>query len=398
MVESWDRAVFIPACRESALLPGCIKSLADIAPPRTILVLVINARVDASEETHKDNDSSFEWLTQFPHKQQAPDQWMFQLPNLDVLVLDRWTHPFRLQPKQGVGTARAMGAGFICSLYHNKRLKYPWIWSTDADARFPDDYLKEPTEDGTCIVPYIHTSSNGHTPPIALEIYEYSLRYYALGLHHAQSPYAFPTIGSTILISIDAYEKSHGFPHRMAGEDFYLLAKASKVSAIHYLKRSPIQLLCRDSDRVPFGTGQGMATIEANHNTKELYHPKIFDDLKQWVHYLNTSSDETLIDDLETITFDFPHKKKLIKLLAQPAKGARIQTRRHEWFDAFRTLKWIHYMRDTKWGTLPYKQALVQARFTQLSESEQDNWQRTLKHIEENRITSAGKVLFHSRM
>ena len=398
MDKTWDRAVFIPACRESSLLPGCIKSLAKIAPPHTLLVLVINGRIDASEETHADNDASFAWLTQFPHVQQAPDQWMFHLPNLDIIVLDRWTKPFRLQSKQGVGTARALGAEFICDLYHSKRLNQPWIWSTDADARFPHDYLTIPEEYGTCIVPYIHTDSTGSRPPQALEIYEYSLRYYALGLHHAQSPYAFPTIGSTILISIEAYEKSHGFPHRMAGEDFYLLAKASKVSEIHYLNRSPIQLLCRDSDRVPFGTGQGMATIEANQNTKELYHPKIFDDLKLWLHYLYTSSDASLLSDLESITTDFPHKNKLRKLLAQPAKGARIQTRRHEWFDAFRTLKWIHHMRDTKWGTLPYKQALIQAPFTNLDASAQEEWQDKLRNLEETRISSAGRILFRSRM
>ena len=141
-----------------------------------------------------------------------------------------------------------------------------------------------------------------------------------------------------------------------------------------------------------------MATIEANQNTKELYHPKIFDDLKLWLHYLYTSSDASLLSDLESITTDFPHKNKLRKLLAQPAKGARIQTRRHEWFDAFRTLKWIHHMRDTKWGTLPYKQALTQAPFTNLDASAQEEWQDKLRNMEEDRISSAGRILFRSRM
>ena len=395
MANHWDRAVFIPACRESALLPGCIESLANIAPPRTILVLVINARVDASMETHKDNDASFAWLRQFPHQQTSSDQWMVHVPNLDILVLDRWTPLFRLQPKQGVGTARALGAELICSLYHNKLLTYPWIWSTDADARFPKDYLTVPGRLGTCIIPYLHTSSDGQKPPKALEIYEYSLRYYALGLHYARSPYAFPTIGSTILMSIDSYEKSHGFPHRMAGEDFYLLAKASKVSDVYYLNRSPIRLLCRESDRVPFGTGQGMADIETNNNKKRLYHPNIFNDLQRWIHCLNTSSDDTLLDDLHTITTDFPHQKKFIKLLSQPAKGPRIRTRRHEWFDAFRTLKWIHHMRETKLGTLPYEEALIHAPFTQLSPLAHDQWQQNLRKKEENRISSAGRCLFH---
>ena len=139
-----------------------------------------------------------------------------------------------------------------------------------------------------------------------------------------------------------------------------------------------------------------MADIESNNNNnKLLYHPNIFEDLQRWIHFLNTSSDDDLLDDLHTITTEFPHEKKLIKLLRQPAKGPRIRTRRHEWFDAFRTLKWIHHLRDTKWGTLPYEDALVCAPFTQLSPQSHEQWQRKLKNLEERRISSAGRCLFH---
>jgi hypothetical protein len=182
----------------------------------------------------------------------------------------------------------------------------------------------------------------------------------------------------------------------MAGEDFYLLAKSSKVAPIHYLNRNPIQLLSRESDRVPFGTGQGMASIEINNHKKELYHPNIFVDLHAWIHTLNTSPDEILIQSLLEITPNFPHQNKLHKLLRQPAKGARVRTRRHEWFDAFRTLKWVHHMRDTKWGTLPYPQALTQAPFTMLDSEKEDRWQYTLKNMEEERIHSAGCSLYNA--
>lgn len=389
----WERAVFIPACREWELLPGSIKSLASIAPPKTLLVIVLNARHNAEEETHTENQQVFSWLRQFPHEQQESDLWFFSYPNLDIYLIDRWTPSFRLGSKQGVGTARALGSEFICTLYAKGMLIHPWIWSTDADARFSSDYLDIPAEKGTCILPYTHTGLLRETPPpLALAIYEFSLRYYALALHHAGSPFAYPTIGSTILISIDTYQKSHGFPHRMAGEDFYLLAKASKVAPVTYLKRSPIILLSRESDRVPFGTGQGMASIAQDGCTKELYHPQIFRELVEWIHILNTASDKDLVEKLRTISPDFPPLAKLPSLLAQKAKGTRVITRRHEWFDAFRTLKWVHYMRDTKWGTIPYQEALKMAPFVQISSNE-DKWQSELKEQEERLIFRGGTSL-----
>ena len=386
----WERAVFIPACREWELLPGSIKSLASIAPPRTLLVIVLNAREDAEEQTHTENQQIFSWLSQFPHEKKESDLWFFSYPNLDIYLIDRWTPPFRMHSKQGVGTARALGSEFICTLYSDGILLHPWIWSTDADARFASDYLDVPTQKGTCILPYVHTGTTIDEPaPLPLAIYEYSLRYYALGLHHAQSPFAYPTIGSTILISIDTYQKSHGFPHRMAGEDFYLLAKASKVAPVTYLKRAPIHLISRESDRVPFGTGQGMASIASAGCTKELYHPNIFIDLARWIHTLNTASDEDLLAQLREIAPHFAPLNKLPALLSQKAKGTRIITRRHEWFDAFRTLKWVHHMRDSKWGTLPYKEALHMAEFVALS-SDENNWAHELREQEERCITAGG--------
>jgi hypothetical protein len=391
----WDRAVFIPACREWDALPGCIESLSSIAPEKTLLVLVLNARVNAPQATHEDNQKIFDWLMSFPHTKQKEDIWLFSLPKIDIFLIDRWTETYRLKPKQGVGTARDLGASFICSLFQEKKLRHSWIWSTDADARFSSDYLHIPQEKGTCILPYKHTGLEIDSPaPIALQIYEYSLRYYALGLHFATSPYAYPTIGSTILISIETYQKSHGFPHRMAGEDFYLLAKAAKVAPITYLRREPIYLIARDSDRVPFGTGQGMASIEQAHGHKALYHPKIFEDLAQWIEVLNTAEDHNLHAELSTIAPDFPPLSKLNKLLAQPAKGARIRTRRHEWFDAFRTLKWVHHMRDTKWGTLPYEEAIEMASFTPCTLLSKKHWQEELKSEEEAQIHIAGRSTY----
>jgi len=392
---SWERAVCIPACREWAQLPHAIASLARIAPANTLLVLVVNASVDATAETHLENQHVISWLKEFPHRQQADNRWLIAYPQLDIVLIDHATESFRLPTKTGVGLARDIGAQWICSLHQQGLVAQPWIWNTDADARFPKDYLDIPAHRGTCIVPYTHT---GPTPqeamPTSLEIYEYSLRYYSLGLHFARSPYAYPAIGSTIVIDVETYQKSHGFPNRMAGEDFYLLAKAAKVAPITYLKRSPILLMSRASDRVPFGTGKGMQDIADNNLEKALYHPQIFQHLRTWIETLNTVSDDVLCDRLETLAPGFPPLRKLSKLLRQKAKGERVYTRRHEWFDAFRTLKWVHYMRDSQWGTLPYEQALKEAHFISINELERSQWSKALQRQEEAVITTTGLARF----
>ena len=95
--------------------------------------------------------------------------------------------------------------------------------------------------------------------------------------------------------------------------------------------------MARDSDRVPFGTGKGMQIIADNLLQKDFYHPQIFHDLHTWINVLNTASDADLCARLEELP-QLSNLGKLHKLLRQSAKGSAYK-RRHEWFDAFRTLK-----------------------------------------------------------
>jgi hypothetical protein len=198
----------------------------------------------------------------------------------------------------------------------------------------------------------------------ATQLYEFSLRYYVAGLNYAGSPYAFHTIGSTIAVNSEHYAKVRGFPRRNAGEDFYLLNKLAKVGCIRQLNAvadcEPVDIAARLSDRVPFGTGAATGRImELTDPARDFlfYHPTVFELLRSWLGSLpafwqSRSSDITsvlsqpdlpvLIEGLE----DMGVEDALRHALRQSSDAEQFSRQMHTWFDAFRTLKLIHHLRD----------------------------------------------------
>jgi hypothetical protein len=200
-------------------------------------------------------------------------------------------------------------------------------------------------------------------------LYEYSLRYYVAGLSFAHSPYAFHTIGSTIAVNAAHYAKVRGFPRRQAGEDFYLLNKLAKVGSIMQLSAEtdcePIDIAARLSDRVPFGTGAAVGRImELENPAREflLYHPAVFGLLRSWLGSLPTfwqsrSSDIGVIlsisnhspMDLQVLIGGLEESgaaEALQHAFRQSSDAKQFNRQIHTWFDAFRTLKLIHHLRD----------------------------------------------------
>ena len=383
----WDRVIVIPACDELEQLPLCLHSLA-LRNHNAILILVLNAREDAPGRVHQHNQQLFEWLRSHPHRQLDPDRWYVQLRGLDIWLIDRFSAGRRFAAKQGVGLARSIGAEYAMTLYKTGRLTYPWLWCSDADVRFPAGYFDPfPFNEGAALSPYTHQPA-----PEELQRYEISMRYYVLGLHWAGSPYAYSTIGSTIAIHLETYRSVRGFPHREAGEDFYLLSKVAKTAPVVLLKRPPLMIAGRDSDRVPFGTGPAMRKIRAQQQALPLYHPEIFIRLRQWIQTLNSASEETLVEQLSAQAPGFPPLQKLPKLLRQRVKGQRVWRRRHEWFDAFKTLKWIHYLRDESLGTLPFDEAIAQATFIDAQSRELTALVSAMRQQEEQQISLKGLI------
>ena len=259
-----------------------------------------------------------------------------QLGAPNLLVVDRVNRP--IPKNQGVGLARKIGADMALGYIRDGMIVEPYIYSVDADVELPNGYIPAmPRADGTYLYSYRHVSTDPEVLRRA-QLYELHMRYYVAGLRLAGSPYAFHTLGSTISVSAIAYAQVRGFPRRDAAEDFYFLNKLSKVSKIHLMGSPEIIINARASHRVPFGTGPSIASITEPDACYLSYNPHSFELLREVVDAISTDNEGSLVG-ASAITmkqlgyFDFVSRNPSIR-------------QRHEWFDGFKTLRFIHLMRN----------------------------------------------------
>jgi len=380
--EPWQQVVVIPVCNEST---GILRPLPP-GPGRSLVILVINEVETASHRVSVANQEFANEVSACFRKcwqsAGAPGLTLYSDPasSRDVLLVDRFSAGRQFPPKAGVGHARKIGADFAAFLIHQRRVCSPWIHCTDADVRLPSRYLTSSAalseastlKTAALVYPFRHCIAENETDDEIMQVtglYEYSLRYYVAGLGFAGSPYAFHTIGSTMAVNAAHYARVRGFPRRQAGEDFYLLNKLAKVGSVRQLSAEtdcePIEIAARRSDRVPFGTGAAVGKLmELENPEKEflLYHPAVFSLLGSWLGSLPAfwqlrSSDvdailsqPALIGGLE----ELGATRALQHALRQSSDAGQFNRQMHTWFDAFRTRKLIHYLRDHHLPSISY--------------------------------------------
>ena len=267
--------------------------------------------------------------------------WASTAGGIDVLAIDRASPGRQIPRRQGVGLARKIGADIACALFARGALRSPWLHFTDADVRLPADYLHHPpARPGSLVMPYRHEAAG----PVEAraERYELHLRYYVDRLRHAGSPYAFHTIGSTIAIHAQVYAKVRGVPRRNAGEDFYLLNKAAKVAPVFVATRPEIAIRARLSHRVPFGTGPALRAM-GDSLAYPSYAHESFDLLREAIRFIDHGTamqprTQRLLEEL-----GFFHR--LERAQTQYRAPHTLRKAMHQWFDAFRTLRFIHLAR-----------------------------------------------------
>ena len=296
-----------------------------------------------------------------------------------IWAIDCFSQP--LPEDQGVGLARKIGSDLALYLKSNNKILSDWIHSTDADAHLPNDYFSsvkalstQPKNKNTVALSYNFTHVNKNIEVHAAnQLYETALRYYMAGLTYAKSPYAFFTIGSVIAFKAAEYVKVRGFPKRSAGEDFYLLNKLAKLGAIDFLKDTVVTIDARVSDRVPFGTGPAVKTIlqlSENNQPYCYYHPQVFNELKTCIFYLESLWEHRLTIDkwFEHLSIESQlalHHIKLVSFVEKQKNNNQVQFNKQltVWFDAFKTLKFIHSLREQKYSDIPLSQAIAIASF-----------------------------------
>jgi hypothetical protein len=195
--------------------------------------------------------------------------------------------------------------------------------------------------------------------------YEIFLRHYVSGLLFADSPFAYHTIGSTIVCDNEAYIKVGGMNTKLAAEDFYFLQKLAKHFKIHKIESTKVRPSSRESWRVPFGTGRRMMDYYSSKKEILVYDPDEYIILKEWLNLFNSDlvlNSEQLMKEVKKVhleLFNFLQMKEFSKdwsrILDNSKSEKQLNYQRKNWFDAFKTFKLIHYLRDTSFPMMDVK-------------------------------------------
>lgn len=380
--------VVIPAFDES---PASVTRAVHAINPDVMVVLVINSPPDRSEQNaslirHFAEHAAKPALLPAGRLPKAANDLSVCNFERTWLVVDRSNVP--IPPKQGVGLARKIGADIALALMANGQLPHTWIHSTDADVILPPAYadIAPPTDDVAAVVyPFAHHAET--TYALATQLYEIALYHYVAGLALAGSPYAHHTIGSTIAVNPWHYASVRGFPRRSSREDFYILNKLRKLGIVRQLNNPQILVSGRPSTRVPVGTGTNILRISSTRDasrTVRYYAPETFIALKVLLAQMRTwqpvspegpgASSRTIAPGAEadhaaqvlarlraatapqivSAVDGWWQANNIDQLLGSRHFATDVQRQKFldDWFDGFRTMKFVHAMRDQHFGTV----------------------------------------------
>ncbi|MEM6791724.1 MAG: hypothetical protein AAF715_29670 [Myxococcota bacterium] len=355
---AWSAAVVLPLLDETM---AAVTRIAERLPSNALLVAVVNATEDRTPDEHESNATLLGALGVAKEK-------AFELVHVagrDVLVIDRARPGRRFRRREGVGLARRIGLDLALKLRTEGRIEHPYLHTTDADASLPVGYPAMAARLSAAprwSYPFWHETAAGEVGE-ATAAYELWLRYYVVGLRRAGSRYGDHCLGSTMAIEADHYAAVRGVPRRRGGEDFYLANKLRKLGPVVTPGTAPIRLQARRSRRVPFGTGPAVARLVA---TEELavVHPNGFDDLRE----AHDALDRFVARGQPTRPRSSPARRawdaldapaSLARIAASTVSSAARRTRVDDWFDAKRTLLFMHRVRDAGRGEVPWRDAMA---------------------------------------
>jgi hypothetical protein len=375
----YEVGVTVPVLGESSELFDGYAGAAAALEGRLLLVLVVNSAPECAAELRAKNH---ELLRELRHASSASDSGCFvvERSGFDVLVVDRSSPGREVSRREGVGLARKIGADLLLGLVARGIIRKSLICFTDADAELPSDYfaraeLAEPRA-AALLFPFRHVAAGDAAAYEATLTYEAMLRYHVLGLSWAGSPYAFHSIGSTLAVRAEHYATVRGVPRRPAGEDFYLLDKLAKVAPLARLEGEPVAVRARRSARVPFGTGPRVAKILTDGDTR-VAAPDAFRALRALLLGIDAfairrelSALGGAFDELPRELRDAAHSaleaSGLVAAALAASKdvgGGNLQRRIHTWFDALKTLRFLHGLAAAGIAERPLSDAVSDAEF-----------------------------------
>ena len=372
--ENISQVVVIPAYAEREMLFSTLASIAQnpsLSLEYSFILCVINNKDNSNPEAIENNLQTIKYLEALVKNKSLrkfnTDQEIYPLlldlsdAKLKLGYIDASSRGNEIPHNSGgVGMARKIGMDMALRLLKKSSAPRNLILSLDADTLVQNNYLSAinnyfSPRVKTAIVAYEHQLPLDYVQQAAICCYEIFLRYWVLGLRYAKSPWAFHSIGSTIVTSTEAYLEVRGMNKREAGEDFYFLSKLAKSSKIGYIKETCVYPSARSSARVPFGTGKRIQRfLDGVHKDEyHLYDPRIFVILADWLKLMKNQficvDDEILIKTerihpmLKSFLIDCDFAAVWSKI-CRNAKDEKTLTRQfNDWFDGFKTLKLINY-------------------------------------------------------
>ena len=355
---SYNNIIVIPALDELQNIKNLLKSLSKNSKrhlEETLILIVVNNKISESSEIIEENQKLIKYL-------QGLKKSEFRL---NIGHIDASSQGKSLPDKiGGVGLARKIGMDLSLNYFDfgNRRKKI--FISLDADCLVSENYLEIIIERfnvdnlSAAVINYQHPLPENELEKAAIINYEIFLRYYVLGLKYANSPFAFHSIGSTIIFDVEAYLKVGGMNKKKAAEDFYFLEKLAKRSIIAQINEAFVFPSSRVSYRVPFGTGPRVKRfLDNQQNEYQLYSVNSFEILKRWLEvfseYKLSDDPRILLDaakDINIELYNFLHHENFEenwnKIIENSKTNLQLDRQKINWMDGFKTLKLIHYLRD----------------------------------------------------
>ena len=351
-------AVVIPALAEYEFLPETLSSLANSKPGKnsTIIVIIINSSPETSSEKIVQNEKTLTAL------RNGDKEFCGGLEiGKELFWIDANSGKKQISEKGGVGEARKIAMDSCLELLEPESL----FFCLDADTLVSENYLtaayeyfKKNPKTQAATMNFAHRAGDTEIEHAAIETYESFMRYYVQGLEFAGSPYAFYALGSAIICRAEAYVRAGGMRARNGGEDFYFMQAVSKFGDCGVIEDALVQPSARPSDRVPFGTGPKVREIVDGHELL-FYNPEIFKKLKILLDIVNnlTRAEEfkdvpqVLSKNCDEDTLEFLKQNNFETVWKKVFRNTRQETSYlkksfHTWFDAFRTLKYIHFLEN----------------------------------------------------
>ncbi len=273
----------------------------------------------------------------------------------------------------GVGLARKIGMDEAVSRFDTLNIDGT-IVCFDADSNCETNYLIEiekhfksnPKTPG-CSIHYEHPIKGTEFDELIYKgiiNYELFLRYYNQALLFCGFPFAFQTVGSSMAVRSSIYQKQGGMNKRKAGEDFYFIHKIIALGGFTNLSSTKVIPSPRISDRVPFGTGKAIGDwIDTKAELYSTYNIRIWSILKSFVVIIPKLQTKNLT---ELEFYNNPEHKFFINFLNEnDFENGLLEIRKNStdltsylkrffvWFNAFRVLKVVHFLRDHQYENQP---------------------------------------------